>query len=128
MPLKYAWKLHPTKPKQAIGICPELPDTACHCFIQMTNDGTYWVALPTMMEDVSNKKFIFRDREIAKDFANDFLNNNLKTILQYQIHRIKDTFNIRTDKPLHYYSEYLQRLVEMTSSLDQKKKNSRRAA
>lgn len=109
---KYSWKKHPTKKDHAIGICKSLPDSHCQCFIQKLEDSNYWIALPSMLEDTNTRKLIIRDKETARDFANDFLNYNIKTIIHFQIKQMKAVYNLKTEKPISYYEAVLQKIIE----------------
>lgn len=110
MNLTIYWKSHPTSKETITGICPELPDSFCNFYILRMANEKFWVAIPSYSTDYASKRLILRDPTIARQFCEDYLNQNSKSIVEHQIHEMKRRSS-PSIKSLTYYEAFLQKLI-----------------
>jgi hypothetical protein len=125
MNLLLQWKRHQTAKNTIIGICPELPDSFCYFYIMRHAQDKFWIAVPGLSADYYNVKLILRDADISRQFCLDYLNQNLKHILQHQISEMKRRSSASI-KSRTYYENLLEQ--QSGRSADQPPKNPFRKA
>lgn len=108
MNLKLSWEIFLSDKTKAIGMCEDLPDSYSTFTVIKLSDEAYWAIPPTLRADAN--KIILRDKEIAKDFCNDFLNNNLKEIIRFQIKSMKGS-SAATQNSLRHYEDFLEKVM-----------------
>lgn len=108
--LELHWKAHPTTKETIIGICPELPDSFCYFYIMRMAKEKFWVAIPSYGTDYVYKRLILRDPVIARQFCQDYLNQNTRSILEHQISEMKRR-SAPSIKSQIYYEAFLKERV-----------------
>ncbi len=63
------------------------------------------------MVETTTKRLCLREAETAKDFCEDYLNNNIREVLHYQIREMEGS-SATAVKTAGYYRALLQRIVE----------------
>lgn len=122
MKLKIIWHKHPSEKDTIIGICDELPDSYSQFSIRRMSKDSFWAIPATLIMDSIGTKLILRDAETAKDFCEDFLNTNIKTIVRYQIRHMKES-SAKTEKSVFYYENILDKILESEIKLSSKTKS-----
>lgn len=110
MTFELKWRKHQADKNCIEGICDWLPDQFCRFVIKKNSHGKFWVMLPTFSTENFTKQIILRDPNVAREFCHDFLNYNIKTILQNQIHEMSRR-SVKGDKPQSYYQSMLNKLT-----------------
>jgi hypothetical protein len=106
MRLKLTWRRHPVYRENIIGICEELPDNFCNFSMAKCSEEQFQVSIPGLGSENISKRFVFKDADIAREFCEDYLNNNVKEIVRYQIDQMKRT-SMNGIKPVSYYTQFI---------------------
>jgi len=110
MELTIYWKAHPTVKNTITGVCKELPDSFCWFYIsQVKNEPNknFLISIPSLPSNNLAIRIHVRDAMAAKLFCHDYLNDNLKVVIEHQIHEMKR----RSTNPLKtvtYYEAFLE--------------------
>lgn len=112
MKLRLNWKKHPLYKDVIIGMAEELPDNMSHFSMMRIDNDHFWVILPAMGSGNFNKRFIFRDPNVARAFCEDYLNYNLREIIKNQIQEMERR-SLKTHQPPQYYKNLIIKLEKL---------------
>lgn len=107
MKLKLSWHKHPNYATAIIGNADELPDTFCGFTIFKVSANEYQVYLPLI--DNINTRLMCRDPSTARVICEDFLNYNLRALINHQIKEMNRS-NRKWIKPISHYETLLDKL------------------
>lgn len=105
------WRAAKGSSKEIEGFCPELPDSYSRFVIQQTEDRRCWVILPTLADVSTTNRIILDTRPEAQKFCVTFLKDNMQEVIRHQIRKMKNVYNLKTEKPIKYYENLLQDLI-----------------
>lgn len=103
---KIKWRKHQKYNDYIIGMVEQLPDHYCQFLIGRLDSLKFHISLPTRGNENLSKRLILRDANVARDFCEDFLNHNLKEIVNYQLKEMQRT-NMDSIKSVQYYQNFL---------------------
>lgn len=110
MELSIYWKASTTAKNTIIGVCKELPDSLCWFYISQVRgepNKKFWIVIPSLPSNNLSIRIHVRDAMTAKLFCHDYLNDNLKSIIEHQLYEMKR----RSTNPIKsatYYQAFLE--------------------